>query len=480
MSPPRAISLGSLALAAALAGCASPPARTHVDQHLPTLPERWVAADDAVPAPLSDAWWEALGPEPADLVQEALRNNQDLRAAGARVDAAVAQARIAGANLLPHAGFDFDAARRQQKFVGLPIPGQPDTVLTSRSTQFGASLNLSWELDLWGRVRAGHRAALADLQRSGQEFRAAQHSLAAQALKAWLAAVEARRQLDLARSTTETFQLTARQVRERYERGIRSPLDVRLALASAAAAAAEQARREALAKSATRQLELLLGRYPGARLEHAQDLPALTGTVPAGLPSELLNRRPDLLAAERRFAAARSRTSEARAALLPRIALTASGGRTSAELADLLSNSFTVWALAGNLSQPLLEGGRLRANLRLNEARAREAAETYARDALRAFSEVETALGNETDLATRQDQLAEAVQQSAAALKLAEDRYRSGLEDFITVLEAQRRAFDNESQFLAVRRARLDNRIDLHLALGGGFAPEPSQLARHP
>src|SRR5690606_27497702 len=140
---------------------------------------------------------------------------------------------------------------------------------------------------------------------------------------------------------------TARQVRERYERGIRPPLDLRLALANEASAAGLLAGRQARFKAAARQLEMLLGRYPAAEVAAGRDLPELTNGVPAGLPSELLDRRPDLVAAERRLAAETSRVREAKAALFPRIALTASGGRTSSELEDLLSSSFNVWAIAG-------------------------------------------------------------------------------------------------------------------------------------
>ena len=173
--------------------------------------------------------------------------------------------------------------------------------------------------------------------------------------------------------------------------------------------------------------------------------------------------------AERRLAATTARVKEAKAALFPRIALTTSGGGTSAELEDLLSSQFNVWAIAGNFAQPIFQGGRLRANVRLNEARAREALENYAATALQAFAEVENALANEGLLRARALNLAEAEQESTAALKLAEERYRSGLEDFVTLMEAQRRAFESQSQLLAVRRELLSNRIDLHLALGGGF-----------
>lgn len=438
-------------------------------EDLPIAPA-WTATTDAL-GPVEDEWWTTFGSETLTArVEEALANNRNLRTAAARLDAAIAQARIAGADLYPQFNLDFGARRQQQVFVGLPIPGAEGQPLKSLSTSFGANFNTSWEIDLWGRIRSGRRAALTEVQASESDLRAARNSLAAQTAKAWLALIESRRQLELARATADSYQSTARQVTERYERGIRSPLDVRLARSSEASARALVAQRQSQYQASIRQLELLLGRYPAAALIDTNALPDLLAAVPAGLPSELLERRPDLVASERRLAAAHLRTREARAALFPRIALTASGGRTSAELEDLLSSQFTVWSLAGNLVQPLFEGGRLRGNVRLSKARAREALENYADTALRAFGEVEIALADERLLAAREEALAEATQQSNAALRLAEDRYRSGLEDFVTLLEAQRRALETESQWIAVRRLRVENRIDLHLALGGGFS----------
>jgi NodT family efflux transporter outer membrane factor (OMF) lipoprotein len=207
-------------------------------------------------------------------------------------------------------------------------------------------------------------------------------------------------------------------------------------------------------------------------------LPDVEGAVPAGLPSELLERRPDLAAAERRLAATNMRVREAKSALFPRISLTASGGRTSSELEDLLSSQFNVWSLAGNLAQPLFQGGRLWANVQLNRARATEALEQYLQTVLQAFGEVETALAGERLLAEREATLRAATEQSIAARRLAEDRYRNGLEDFVTLLEAQRRALEAESQWITVRRMRIENRINLHLALGGGFSRGEEELAK--
>jgi outer membrane protein, multidrug efflux system len=183
----------------------------------------------------------------------------------------------------------------------------------------------------------------------------------------------------------------------------------------------------------------------------------------------LLERRPDLIAAERRLEASDARWAQARASLYPRISLTASGGTRTRELADLVSSDFSVWTLAANLAQPIFEGGRLRAGVDLAKARSGEAAAQYSGAVLRAFMEVESALRAEQLLAEREGHLEKATREAQAALRLARQRYASGLEDFVTVLEAQRRVLEAEGQLISVRRLRLDTRVDLHLALGGGF-----------
>jgi NodT family efflux transporter outer membrane factor (OMF) lipoprotein len=231
--------------------------------------------------------------------------------------------------------------------------------------------------------------------------------------------------------------------------------------------------REQLAARSVRQLELLLGRYPSGRLETEASLPAASPDVPVGLPAELVSRRPDLAAAERRIAASHARVLASRRALYPRISLTASGGTSSTELSNLLDGDFGIWTLLGNIVQPLFSGGRLRANLDLAKTQEDINLALFAQTALTAFAEVENALTDVRALASRQEALEAAVEQSSAARRISEERYASGLTDLITMLTAQRAAYAQESQLLTVRRLRLDAQIDLHLALGGGF-PTPS------
>jgi len=459
-----------LLLLAFLTSCATKPPKQQPLTDV-TVPEQWAA--DASPAAVHDRWWEDFGSSNLNVVvAEALTNNFDIRVAAARLDAAVAQSGIEGAAQYPWLAFDFDARRAKQNYIGRPIPGSGAEVLSTRTTTYGATFAAAWELDIWGRVRSGVSAAIAEVQASEADLAGVRQSIAAQSAKAWLAVIEARQQVAIAEARAASFETTARQNLRRYERGLAPPLDVRLALTTAANAKSNLAQRRDQLQRATRQYELLLGRYPDGEANLPAELPALPPAIPAGLPADLLERRPDLVAAERRLASTDKRLSQAKRSLLPRISLTASGGTSTADLEDIVSDSFSVWALAANVAQPIFEGGRLRANIAREKATVQAATAQYAKAALTAFGEVEEHLSTGAYLAEQESHLAESLKQSRASLRLAEERYNSGLEIILTVLTSQAAVFDAESNLAAVRRQILDNRINLHLALGGGFGSE--------
>ena len=459
------------ALALAAAACASAPPVHHPDTDL-ELPARWTAAGDGPPEGrpgLPDAWWTDFGdPGLTSVVEQALQANTDLLAASARLEQAAAQARVAGADLVPQLDTGASGTRRKQNFVGFPIPGRERNVLTTRSTSYGVSLNLSWEIDLWGRLGAQAREGLAALQASAADLEAVRLSIAGQTAKAWFALAEARQQVELAARTVESFRRSVELVRRRFEQGVRPSLDLRLARTQLSSAEATLRVRRQQLDAAVRQLEVLVGRYPGGRIQPPEALVALPPPIPSGLPADLIGRRPDLAAAERRLVAADQRYRAARAALYPRIALTASTGTASNRLRDLVDGDFSVWSILGNLTAPLFRGGRLRAGVDLAAAGIDETLAQYVGTALRAFAEVETALAGETFLAEQEAHLQRTAAEAAAAEQLAEQRYRSGLSDYIDVLESQRRSFEAESALIAARRQRLANRVDLILALGGG------------
>lgn len=490
----RALAASLLLLLATLpAGCASaPPAAPPDPERTPggfAVPETWRQAPAGQPVaspaePSGPTWWSGFGGEPLDaLIRRALEHNRDLAVAAARVEAAAAEARIAGADLPPQVGAGLDASRRRQNFIGLPIPGGGD-VLSSTSTTLTGGLDVSWEVDLWGRLRAGAAAALAGTEAAAADRSAAELSISGQTAKAWFSLLEALHQVELAGEEADSRRRTSERIRRRYEAGLRDALDLRLALSGQAVAEAALPTRELALDAARRRLELLIGDYPAGELGPAVATdpawPELPPPVPAGLPAELLTRRPDLLAAERRLAAAGLGVDQARAALYPRLTLTGSAGRSSSELEDLLDNDFSVWSLAAGLLQPVFQGGRLRAGIELAAARRREAALAWSETAARAFAEVESALAAEAALASQEKALATSVDQAVAARDLAEERYGAGLVDYLVVLDAQRTALSARSQLLEVQRRRLEARVDLHLALGGGFSATPDPAAPDP
>jgi len=448
-------------------GCVKAPERTEADLGV-APPEAWTRTEGR--AGVSEAeWWMQFGDPQLDaLIELALAENYDLAAAAARLDQAEAQARIAGADLKPTVGLSVSGSRQKINFFGLPFAA------SNTYSQFDAGVSVGWEADLWGRIRAGARAAVADAQAVQADLAAARLSIAGHTAKLWFRVAEAQEQFDLARHSADSFRDLAERIRVRYEHGIRPALELRLAISNQATAEALLEQRRIELDQGLRLLEVVLGRYPSASLLAQFPLgpPATTPPpVPVGLPSELVSRRPDLVAAERRLAASDQRYLVAKRSLYPRLGLTANGGTASQALGDLLSGSSLVWKLLAGITQPLFQGGRLRAGVDLADAAGDAALARYASAVLMAYSEVESALASETYLRDWEESLTEAATQLVAAERLAERRYTNGVGDYLTVLDSQTRSVIAQSNLLSLRRARLDNRVDLHLALGGGFDP---------
>jgi NodT family efflux transporter outer membrane factor (OMF) lipoprotein len=455
-----------MALALLASGCnVDPPPRLSPRLNA-DVPERWTTTSNDASEPISQ-WWISFGNDHlAATVAEALESNHDLAAAAARIETAEAEARISGANLYPNASGSLAAARSRSNPGGSAV----------RSSNFGVSLDISWELDVWGRIRSGVRASVADLQAVQADYAGARLSLTAQTAKAWFAVVEARQQMELAEQTVANYRATAKQAGDRVQEGVGSPSDKHLSQSSLASAEALLAQRRQSLDQAKRQLEILLGRYPNGNIQTTGNLPPMPPPVPAGLPADIIRRRPDLVIAERRLAASSQRVDAAQAALYPRLSLTTSGGLASGEIGNLFTGDNIVWTIGGNLVQPIFEGGRLRATVVANEGRFKEAAELFAQRVLQAFSEVEITLAAEQFLAQRERALRVAADEALASIDVSQNRYVQGIESFIVVLESQRRALDAQSALYALQRQRLENRINLHLALGGGFDPWMPQV----
>ena len=301
----------------------------------------------------------------AGLVAEAQRNNPDLRATAARMKAAMANARAVRAGLFPSATGSSSASRNKRSTSGGFRLSNPV------ADNIGLNATAAWELDLWGKILNRSRAATADFEAATADFQAARLSLGANTAGAWFNAVEANLQVRLAEQTLRSFQTNLTVIKKGFDRGVNSALDVRLTRANVATARGSLKQREQQHDAAVRTLEALLGRYPAHLIGTTAPLPRIDRDVPTGLPSDLLKRRPDILAAEYRLAAADERYKAARKDLFPTISLSANGGTATSELRDVLDPDSNIWGFAANLTQPVFQGRRLRATLKAGEAAAK-------------------------------------------------------------------------------------------------------------
>ncbi len=452
-------------LAGTILGCVTAP------EHSPDvldldIPDTWASTADYA-ATASQNWLADFNDSALSaLVDAAMGGNFDLRAAAARVEAARGRAKIGAADLYPQLSAGLDASRTKRNSSG------NFAIASTISNNFAIGLDTSWEADIWGKLRNQARAGLLDSEATAADYHAARLSLAANIAQAWFNAIEARLQVELAAQTARSFRNNLGTIETGFRNGINGALEVRLARANVAGAEGRWEARKILLDETVRTLEVLLGRYPSFSLALANKLPVINRDVPPGLPSELLARRPDLKAAALRFGATDERVKQARKNLLPSIRLTVSGGTSTDEFREMLNGDFLVWNIASNLTTPIFQGGRLRAQVDVSLADQEGALADYAQIVLQAFQEVESALTAERLLVAQEIALQTAATESVEAEKLAMEQYRAGLVDIITLLEAQRRSFDAQSALIETSNQRLQNRVGLYLALGGSFSEQ--------
>ncbi|MEN8855538.1 MAG: efflux transporter outer membrane subunit [Akkermansiaceae bacterium] len=458
-------------LAIILVGCSATVPELRMADAQKDAPGRWSATPEARSG-IDTRWVSRIGgSRAASLVDEALSANPDMRMAAERVNRAIANSRTAGAALKPSIEAGLNGSRSKQVFVGFPFGG--GGVPSSLSSNYGANLTASWEPDIWGFARAGVAATIADAQAEGQNYRAARASLAAQVVRAWLALGESNEQIALAEKSTGLFKQTMEIVRDRFTSALSeeggSASQFRLAESQFETSKATLAQRQGEREQAIRQLELLLGRYPAGAIKSSETLPSVPPMPPAGLPSELLLRRPDILAAERRFAASGSLVKQAKLAFYPSLKITASGGTTTDSLRKIADSQFGVWSLAGALSQPIWKGGAIRSEYSKIKSDDRAALASLQSTVLQAFGEVEQSLMADRFLAQREKSIFAALVSATDAAESADLDYAGGTGDALTLITAQSNRITLASQLVTLRRLRLDNRISLHLALGGDY-----------
>jgi multidrug efflux system outer membrane protein len=426
-------------------------------------PTAWheAAPDDQGIWPSAD-WWHGFGSQTLDdLIAEAQRSNDDLAAAIARVEEADAQARIAGAALLPAVNFGADASRQRAQVTGFG----PETF-----NSFSPAFSASYELDFWGKNRALHASALATALASHYDKETVALTVISSVASTYFQALEFRERLQVARDNLANGEKILHGLQLEQTAGIATGLDVAqqetaVALLYAAIPPLQQQFRQSVAA-----LAVLIGKTP-------ESIDVDTGTlndlasppVLDGLPSSLLARRPDVAESEQQLISANADITVARAALFPSIQLTASGGYASSALSSLINPTNRIWDLAAGLTQPIFQGGALRGQVVFSNARYRELLSAYHKSVLSAFSNVESALVAAQQTQEQQTRQQEAVKQASRAFQFAQTQMSAGTVNILTVLNTENALFTARDELVQIQFLHLQSMVDLYTALGGGW-----------
>ena len=455
--------LAAILLILGLAGCSFAPKYERPQMELPAA---WTGGPGQ-PERLDEQWWKRFGdPVLDELVQEALTANRDIAAAVAKVDYARAQLGSARAELFPLVA---GQAQGSQTWVD-------NTKITSGSTSpFAAGFGASWELDLWGKLRNAKEAALYQMLGTEEAQRGVRLSVAAQTANAYFLLRSLDLQMETAQRTVKTREDALKIYTARYEQGLISELDLSRAKTEVETAKTKLSQTRISREAADSALSALLGRSPKAIMEGAvprgRKLEAIPTppVIPAGVPSELMDRRPDIRQAEMAVRSADANIGVARAAWFPSISLTAAFGVISPELHTLLSNPLQTWSYGGSSSVPLLDFGRVASGVKAAEAKQREALATYEKTVQGAFKDMRDALTRQQEMSNVVASLERTVKELRLSVDLATTRYDNGYSSYLEVLDAERSLFDSEMQLATARSERLASIVSVCLALGGGW-----------
>lgn len=430
----------------------------------------------------ADRWWQSFQDAELDsLIQRAVAANYDLALATARVEEARGSLGVVRASLSPQVNAGASVTRDRQ--VGAGLLQQPGGVSVRQfpfeANDFQGDASLSWELDLFGRIRRSTEAARADVLASEEDRRNVLVALLGDVGRYYANLRGNQLRLEIAEKNIAIAVDTVDLTRQRVKAGLATDRDVAQAEAQFEAVRAQVPAIDTSIQLSVHRLGVLLGEQPGAIAElvkHAP-IPEVHRPVPTGLPSDLLERRPDIRRAEAQLAAATARVGEARADYFPRFTLLGAVGRQATQLHDLTLGLGNYFSFGPSVSLPVFTGGRIRSNVAIQDARVKEALAAYHAAILTAFEETENALvsfGNEQD---RRDRLAATVHADETAFELANVQYTAGLTDFLTVLDAQREMYANQDLLAQSQTQVATNLIGLYKALGGGWTVSQSGQA---
>ncbi len=454
-----------------LAGCNVGP-----DYHPPktTAPAQWVSPQvgGETNTPVTEAaWWKSFHDAELDaLIVRAAQSNLNLRAAVGRIREARATARVVAADFGPTLDANGSYARERYSANGFPTypPGIP-----LNADVYQAGFDASWELDVFGGTRRATQTARAELVAAEFDRRNILIAVCAEVARQYVEARAFQRRLAVAESNIKAQAEIVALTRDRLAKGLSTDLDVQEADALLSTTRAQTPVFENGFRGAVYQLGLLLGQPPGAvlgELTNAAPIPAAPPDVPVGLPSDLVQRRPDVQEAERRLAAATARVGVATSDLYPKFSLTGNIGLQSVSVSDWFTAGSSFWTAGPTVQWRIFDYGRIRANIRVQNARVEQALAAYEQSMLAAFTDVETALTAYAKEQTRRQSLEHAAQANEKAVALAGDLYRHGLADFLRVLDSQRALYESQDALIDSERAVSSDLIALYKALGGGWA----------
>jgi NodT family efflux transporter outer membrane factor (OMF) lipoprotein len=466
-----------------LAGCAVGP---NYKRPQVAVPNQWTVAPargTSAKAIEKEDWWSSFqDPELNSLIERAAAQNLDFKLALDRVEEARAVRGVARSGYFPSIDASASATRNRQRVIA-PVAPSSAKIVPVEFNNFEGGLGASWELDVFGGIRRGVQAASADVAAAEENRRDVRVILFGDVGRVYAQLRGLQRRLEIANKNIKTQQDTLDLTRTRAKAGLATELDVSRAAAQLESTRAAVPTLLGGIDISIHRLSVLLGEEPGAlrsELENASPIPAAGPDVEVGLPSDLLERRPDIRRSEAQLVAATARIGEAKTDLFPRFVLTGAAGRQASQLHDITLGAGNFFSVGPGISLPLFTGGRIRSNIAVQDARQRAALINYRSSVLNALEEVQNALVNYAQEQERRDRLNEAAQQSQLAVDLATEQYKAGLTDFLSVLDAQRELYAEEDQAVQSQTSVTTNVIALYRALGGGWNVGPVVAATKP
>ena len=467
-----------------LLGCANNTSITIEDIDI-DIPDRW---QTTIPdyEPLTGKWWSMFNdPELEQFIDAILENSPNIKTIINNRKIALQNAKINGSGVFPTLNPSLNSSKSQQNLSGFGfgeffsnMNGSQDSigggssdneVVTFDSESYGLSLNLQWEIDVWGRVLNGRRAAFKEYESLDYELSYLAYSTIVRSTQTYFQAIEASEQLKIAQESYESLVRIRDLVEDRFKRGIKSSLDFRLAETSVSTAKITIEDRKNQLHSLNRNLEIISGDYPAGILISNHELPDTIPEISAGIPADIITRRPDINALVLRVEAAGLNLSQAKRNLLPGLTLNGSMGTSAKKLEDILNDDNSVWSLSAGVVSPLFNGGKLKSAVKIQESVVENAKQELIQGLLLAFSEIETILYLEESIKVKLDAIRNAVSQSESAYLLSTERYDKGVTTLESVLNSQRQYNEIRSRYLSLKRQRIEKRLSLLLAIGGVY-----------